>query len=434
MKEFFPGHFTKGDAEHNALWAKCVFVFDANILLNMYRYSDDTRKSFFQVLEKLSDRIWIPYRVAEEYLSNRLGVIYEQQEGYSTAIAELQNIRKKLESTRQHPFVSEKVMKKAEPILDELAAELESNKAVHNQRMTNDEIKFHIAELFKGKVGGKLEDDELEKIILEGERRYAEKIPPGYSDAKKAGAEEYLSARCRPYGDLIVWKQIIQKSSQSKSPVIFVTDDGKEDWWLRFKGQTIGPRPELIEEFMSSTGLEFHMYHPERFLSLAGDYLKQENPISVAMLDEVRNLRVKEQIEREIAEPEVSAAAFTNRYENVAAKRDALMRELSVFVARLDSIKGQIKYFERERRELLDEILLLGKEQGAGNIEDNSEFAALKAKHSDQVRQLNFLNEEYRALLSHVEELRNEINHASEDLKKIQRRHYSLNEITADDL
>lgn len=434
MKEFFPGHFTKGDAEHKALWAKCTFVFDANILLNMYRYSDDTRKSFFQVLEKLSDRIWIPYRVAEEYLGNRLRVIHEQQEEYSIAMTELQNIRKKLESTRQHPFVSEKVMKKAEPILNELTAELERNKAVHSLRMTDDEVKIRIAELFKGRVGRRLEDNELEDIIAEGERRYVEKIPPGYSDAKKASAEEHLGARCRPYGDLIVWKQIVEKSSQNKSPVIFITDDGKEDWWLRFKGQTIGPRPELIEEFVSATGLEFHMYHPERFLSLAGDYLKQENPISVAMLDEVRNLRVKEQVDREIVAPEVKMAEFKKRYEGAALKRDGLSRELSVFIDRLESIKGQISYYERERKDVLDEILELGEKAGLDKIEDSAEFKALKLRHNDQLKQLSYLHEEHKALVKHVEDLKHKIDFTNEELMRMQRRYYSLNEITAKDL
>lgn len=57
----------------------------------------------------------------------------------------------------------------------------------------------------------------------------------------------------RLYGDLIVWKQVIQKSKKDKINIILVTDDLKEDWWLKINGKTIGPRFELIKEFHIET-------------------------------------------------------------------------------------------------------------------------------------------------------------------------------------
>src|SRR5690606_818578 len=132
--------------------------------------------------------------------------------------------------------------------LQNLKSELETNKEAHIKRIHSDDIKDQLSNIFKDRVGNKLRNDQLEEIIKEGEKRYTEKIPPGYADTKKASAETFLAARCRPYGDLIVWKSLIEKCKTDNLPVIFVTDDGKEDWWLRFKGKTLGPRPELVEE------------------------------------------------------------------------------------------------------------------------------------------------------------------------------------------
>lgn len=292
MKDKFPGHFSTPEAKEN-LWQKCIFVFDTNILLNLYRYSDETRALFVKSLEGLRDRIWIPYKVAAEYLENRLDVIYEQQEEYEKAITDIKKLKGKLENSRQHPFVSLNAMKAVSESLDSAITELNKNKEIHSDRISKDEIKELIAEIFNDRVGSSTPNDVLENIILEGADRYKQKTPPGYSDIKKQSSEESLTARCRPYGDLIIWKAILEKAKHDNLPVIFITDDGKEDWWLRFKGKTLGPRPELIEEFKKEVNQEFYMYLPERFLSLANE--KAQKDLSKEVIDEIRDIRSKEQ-------------------------------------------------------------------------------------------------------------------------------------------
>jgi len=69
MKSNFPGHFFQVDENHE-IWNECIFVFDANILLNLYRYSDETRELLISTLSGLKERIWIPNKVAFEYLNN----------------------------------------------------------------------------------------------------------------------------------------------------------------------------------------------------------------------------------------------------------------------------------------------------------------------------------------------------------------------------
>ncbi|HEJ1194234.1 TPA: hypothetical protein SLU40_002079 [Pseudomonas aeruginosa] len=86
MKNIFPGHFPEETINIEELWGSCIFALDTNVLLNLYRYSDATKEKLIEALTAIKDRLWIPYRVAEEYLENRLNTILEQQNKYETTI------------------------------------------------------------------------------------------------------------------------------------------------------------------------------------------------------------------------------------------------------------------------------------------------------------------------------------------------------------
>lgn len=81
-----------------------------------------------------------------------------------------------------------------------------------------------------------------ESVLSEGPRQYRQRVPPGYADLKdKEGFNVF--------GDLVSWKQILEYAQSRSVNLIFLTDDQKEDWWLQVRGNTLGPRPELVEEF-----------------------------------------------------------------------------------------------------------------------------------------------------------------------------------------
>jgi hypothetical protein len=64
---------------------------------------------------------------------------------------------------------------------------------------------------------------------------------------------------------------MMEKATANKRSVIFVTDDGKSDWWYIHRGKKIGPHPALVEEFLSVTGQQFHIYELLQFLRYAAD-------------------------------------------------------------------------------------------------------------------------------------------------------------------
>jgi hypothetical protein len=149
--------------------------------------------------------------------------------------------------------------------------------------MTSDEILEFVEKIFNGRTGRPLDDAVVTALVTEGETRYKNDIPPGYKDGKKdASGDPY-----RKFGDLIVWRQLIQQAKQDQKPVFFVTDDKKEDWWLEHFGRTIGPRTELRDEFIAEVKKEFWMYTVDKFIEEAA---------------RVSNTRVSEKVIAEIIE------------------------------------------------------------------------------------------------------------------------------------
>jgi hypothetical protein len=120
-------------------------------------------------------------------------------------------------------------------------------------------------ELFDGKIGAPYDDDILKQKREVAQKRCEQKIPPGYKDYKSTNPKN-------SFGDILIWFQLLDKASQDKKPIIFITGDSKEDWWSTFEGKTIGPRPKLIQEFLAKTGQQYYQYQQLKFMELAKDH------------------------------------------------------------------------------------------------------------------------------------------------------------------
>ncbi|MCP5022661.1 MAG: hypothetical protein GY930_12915 [bacterium] len=79
--------------------------------------------------------------------------------------------------------------------------------------------------------------------------------------------------------------------------VVFVTDDGKSDWWWKVKSggtKTLGARPELIDEIARKAGVErFHAYSTERLLRYANKNL--DTQVAAEVIEEVRDVSVEKE-------------------------------------------------------------------------------------------------------------------------------------------
>jgi hypothetical protein len=56
MRKTFSGYYRPTEDEFAEMWRNCLFVLDANVLLNLYRYSRKTSDEFLGILDGVSDR------------------------------------------------------------------------------------------------------------------------------------------------------------------------------------------------------------------------------------------------------------------------------------------------------------------------------------------------------------------------------------------
>jgi len=291
MRNSFLGYYKPLEVEFNDLWENCIFALDANVLLNLYRYSKDTREELISLLDKFKKQIWLPYQAGFEFHQNRLKVISDQEEAYDKLVSQIEQIQNKLESElnafSKHPLInSKKIKTQINNFFQKIKGELNKTKEQHPQLLEDDKIKEYLTKLFDGKVGKSYDDVKLKELFDEGKKRFERGIPPGYKDKGKDDDKQY--------GDFILWQQLIDKGLETKKPIIFITDDRKDDWWSNYRGKTIGPRPELVEEMQRKANIKFYMYQTDPFMERAAMHLKQK--VNAEALQEIRNIRKNDEI------------------------------------------------------------------------------------------------------------------------------------------
>lgn len=242
MRDIFPGYFKPTEEQFVRLWDSCVFSFDANVLLNLYRFSTKTREELLKALNHVSDNSHITHQAAKEFLKNRLGVTSGQASEYNTAIKDIEKLTDAILTKDRHPFLPDEELQNFSNFSVQLIESLKTMQQDLFEKFSNDEILNFVEELFDGKTGRGYDETQIVQLAQDGEIRYNNEIPPGYKDGKK----DQTGDPYRKFGDLIVWKQLIDESKNTNKPIVFITDDKKEDWWLQQSGRTIGPRHELI--------------------------------------------------------------------------------------------------------------------------------------------------------------------------------------------
>ncbi|HEX5276206.1 MAG TPA: PIN domain-containing protein, partial [Fluviicoccus sp.] len=261
MKDIFSWRLTPTKPYFSSLWDNALFIFDTSFLLDLYRVSNSSRDDFFKIIEKISNRIWLPYQVANEFFNNREKVIDSEAASYKKALtaverwaveqAEFSALKNQISQTgrivsielddffeKQKNFIDE--VQKVAAILKESIENISAAHVATNN--PQDHILEKILSFFDSRVGEPYSEKKLKDIYKTCEERYKENIPPGYMDISEKDDE-------RKYNDYIIWHQIIEHAISTKKPIIFITSEKKEDWWLKKGGKIISPRPELRKEF-----------------------------------------------------------------------------------------------------------------------------------------------------------------------------------------
>ena len=83
MKRLFRGYYKLNDTEIQNIWDNGFISLDTNVLFNIYRYSDETRKELIRVLKKYATQLWLTNHAAFEFHKKRISVISEQISTYN---------------------------------------------------------------------------------------------------------------------------------------------------------------------------------------------------------------------------------------------------------------------------------------------------------------------------------------------------------------
>lgn len=244
-----------------------VIVLDTNIFLDTVRVRLHTANLYIKLIEKIQDRLWIPYQVKRELEDNLVSTLEKNKNRYQIIKNQMKNdlknfknkiMEKKLTELNKNYFMAieslkEEISHKIEEIdgiIDnydgdgeycKLAGEVEDSKERLNKII--DTLKN------ENRIGIRPNSHEIGEICIEGEERYEKKIPPGFEDSckdsEKNRSTESINGE-KKFGDLFIWKEILKlpKNDINIKNIIFVTNDNKVDWFIHGK-----PHPSLLEEF-----------------------------------------------------------------------------------------------------------------------------------------------------------------------------------------
>lgn len=315
--------------EQSKLLKEALIIFDTSALLDLYYYSNETQDSLFNtVFEYFKDRLWIPERVNFEYLKNREKVSSKPILAYESLLKvhngndgeytfKMYNLAKEIEKGKlkdiesqlktlkerttkpdKHPYIEPEVFSDVEKqityfsqnaktfinIMEKFNAKFTDivNQKIKTIRENGEDRVSKIIER-KFKVGREFSFSEMLQIAEEGELRYRNEIPPGYEDeSDKKGLAKY--------GDLIIWKEILDYAKEKKESVIFVCNDVKKDWYDQEKKKSA--RFELLKEFNSITEKNIWLYNMSDFLYIVNKLLDSTVKLDDTLLKEVENATV----------------------------------------------------------------------------------------------------------------------------------------------
>ena len=260
-----------------------IIIFDTNIWLDIYRNLPETIISHVNVLEEkfFKDRLFIPYYVNIEFEKNYRELIGEHKKFVKRINDNIYNISKEykrkifnsIDNAKKRYRINnnEEIESEIGDLLNELCTKTKEFILLNNTQkdLVDSDAYNVIKKCFDNYYNQNKIDiitkEEFINIILEGENRYTEKIPPGYEDFSKGYSGRFI------YGDLIIWKEMIKYAKLNARNILFVTNDVKRDWFTNDEFNE-----SLVKEFNSETSKDIIGITGERFI----DFINNSHLVS----------------------------------------------------------------------------------------------------------------------------------------------------------
>lgn len=262
MDNIFNAYSEKYGEDLTALNGKFVVSYDTSCLLNLYRYSRETRSEIVDLLKRIGANYghFIPHHVALEFSVNKEKAKNDTQTVFTGVRASFNNFKSTVKNVAQSGGFSTPLSQLSTNIssyISKIQEELDKERAQLLKNNDAEDIFDLVAKLFSEKVSQPFTIEEIKAISNEGVARYEKKIPPGFEDGSKSDFLNFNGHAVEAkFGDLIIWKQLIEYSKKHTVNIIFITSDQKPDWMVPVKNNKWRIRPDLANEFKHETEMQ----------------------------------------------------------------------------------------------------------------------------------------------------------------------------------
>ncbi|MFL5997045.1 MAG: PIN-like domain-containing protein [Streptomyces sp.] len=208
---------TPTNEDFTAVLTNGLVAPDANVLLNLYRYTEQARGDLLRALGTLENRLWVPHQALVEFWRNRESTLSDARSSGSQAAEDMAGhamqaertlrawanrvARPEDETERPRSQLNEVFGDVRETIVKVGEGEWENI----TQDTSTDPVIAKLVPALDGRVGAPLSREDHDKAITEGMRRVEKRLPPGYMDKTKDGVGAAA--------DYLVWEQILQEAA-----------------------------------------------------------------------------------------------------------------------------------------------------------------------------------------------------------------------------
>lgn len=283
--------YNPSDEEKRSAFQGGLIVFDACALLQLYEFTKRGREQTLKLLTDIGTRVWLPHHVVLEFHENRESRIRNspsRREKYNEFQRSANALLKRLGEFESHGDDVSGLVKNLNDVSGTVAKSFQVLFATPQEMLADDPV---LPSLRRMKIGPEPTAKFLTDVQTKAGERYDINLPPGYKDASSKKDHFFWKGTRiqKRFGDAIIWEQILrQAESSDHKQIVFVTNDGKEDWWHIERGETRGPRRELVREILDRGNVGFFwMYKLDQFLSYAHDYLDAD---TVLAADEAKRI------------------------------------------------------------------------------------------------------------------------------------------------
>ncbi len=262
-----------------SLTTETPIFLDANILLRYYNISYNAREKFLEFIKLHSERIIISKQVQYEFIKNRESSINKFFEQVTKKIPKdfnseiINGFKSFLDShktvLKDYPEIELQIGKhkdELEKIFQNLNGSIEKKKSEHLELLFHDEFLdvINSCKFYSGLEVGELSiicnhfeslKKETEGLGIDNVLNKNHVVFPGYGDIKLKPQN--------PYGDYIIYHEMIKYSLENQTNLLFLTfDNSKGDWMSKSKS----PYIHYIQNFFSNTEQLLFIVDAERTL------------------------------------------------------------------------------------------------------------------------------------------------------------------------